>query len=305
MSNKQRKRMRWQSAWLNNTTWNNIYTQLKELAINGIKWENLPDTIDPRWLELGLFDRGNMVYFNDEIMGDLCLWCDPGGGYDVYNEPKQRVATANNGYIRYLTRFDSVIIWNNYLRTTSKLVTMQYATRLYEIQRAIDVNVKAQKTPVMILSSEEQRLTMKNLYMQYDGNEPFIFGDKTMTLEDVKALKTDAPYVADKLLTLYNAVFNQFLALFGYENTNQDKKERLVAGEVGSNYGWVEAQRTILLNARRQAVEKINRMFGTKINVRFNSDVPTMLNSVNIENNEVVDDGEVYNTGSFDHTNEQ
>ena len=43
----------------------------------------------------------------------------------------------------------------------------------------MDVNIQAQKTPILILAEESQRLTMQNAYMQYDGNEPFIFGNKS------------------------------------------------------------------------------------------------------------------------------
>ena len=68
----------------------------------------------------------------------------------------------------------------------------------------------------------------------------------------------------------------------GIENSNQDKKERLVSDEVGSNYGNVEAQRNVMLNARKQAVEKINAMFGTNIDVHFRSNLQTMVNIENV-----------------------
>ena len=69
--------------------------------------------------------------------------------------------------------------------------------------------------------------------MQYDGNEPFIFGDKDMEFDGIKCLKTDAPYVADNLQVLKHQIWNEALTFCGIENSNQDKKERLVADEVG------------------------------------------------------------------------
>ena len=53
-----------------------------------------------------------------------------------------------------------------------------FAQKLYNVSRAIDVNINAQKTPLMIVCDEKQKLTMKNVYMQYEGNEPFIFANK-------------------------------------------------------------------------------------------------------------------------------
>ena len=131
--------------------------------------------------------------------------------------------------------------------------------------------------------------------MKYDGNEPFIFGNKNLDLEDIKTLDTKAPYVADKLETLKHSIWNEALTFLGIENSNQDKRERLVADEVASNYGNVEAQRNIFLNARQIAADKINQMFGLDIKVSFNSDIKTMVNEPNIsEYNTEVENERLY-----------
>lgn len=273
---------RWQSAELNNKTYIDYYNRLMELALNVFEWENLPPSVDERFLELTLYEMGYCLYFDDEIIGNLALTCTIGGQLDVYRIPVLRRAYAVNGYNKMCSTKDSVLIFNNYLHTPTQLTIELFARRLYEIERAIDVNVKAQKTPTLILSSEQQRLTMKNLYMQYDGNEPFIFGDKNMDIEGIKSLKTDAPFVADKLENLKHQIWNEALTFCGIENSNQDKKERLVSDEVGSNYGNIEAQRNVMLNARKQAVKKINAMFGTNIDVHFRSNLITMVNVDNV-----------------------
>ena len=277
-----RLKRRWQSAELNNKTYIDYYNRLMELALNVFEWENLPPSVDERFIELTLYEMGYCLYFNDEIIGNLALTCTIGGKLDVYRIPVFRRAYAVNGYNKMCSTKDSVLIFNNYLHRPTKLTIELFARRLYEIERAIDVNVKAQKTPTLILSSEQQRLTMKNLYMQYDGNEPFIFGDKNMDIEGIKSLKTDAPFVADKLEILKHQIWNEALTFCGIENSNQDKKERLVSDEVGSNYGNIEAQRNVMLNARKQAVKKINSMFGTKIDVHFRSNLATMVNADNV-----------------------
>lgn len=286
------EKRRWQSAELNNKTYIDYYNRLMELALNVFEWTNLPSSVDERFLELTLYEMGYCLYFNDEVIGNLALTCTIGGQLDVYRIPVLRRAYAVNGYNRMCSAKDSVLIFNNYLHTPTQLTIDLFARRLYEIERAIDVNVKAQKTPTLILSSEQQRLTMKNLYMQYDGNEPFIFGDKNMDIEGIKSLKTDAPFVADKLENLKHQIWNEALTFCGIENSNQDKKERLVSDEVGSNYGNIEAQRNVMLNARKQAVEKINAMFGTNIDVRFRSNLATMVNVDNVSR-ETLEESEV------------
>lgn len=283
---------RWQSAELNNKTYIDYYNRLMELALNVFEWENLPPSVDERFLELTLYEMGYCLYFNDEIIGNLALTCTIEGRLDVYRIPVLRRAYAMNGYNKMCSTKDSVLIFNNYLHTPTQLTIELFARRLYEIERAIDVNVKAQKTPTLILSSEQQRLTMQNLYMQYDGNKPFIFGDKNMDIEGIKSLKTDAPFVADKLENLKHQIWNEALTFCGIENSNQDKKERLVSDEVGSNYGNIEAQRNVMLNARKQAVKKINTMFGTNIDVHFRSNLATMVNVDNVSR-ETLEESEV------------
>ena len=287
-----RKKNRWPSAQINNQTYIDYYQRLMEFAINMFEWRNLPPTVDERFLELTLYEKGYCLYFNDEVVGNLALTCTIGGMLDVYRIPTERRAFAVNGYNKICTSQDSVLIFNNYLHTPTILTIELFARRLYEIERTIDVNVKAQKTPTLVLASEQQRLTMKNLYMQYDGNEPFIFGDKDMEFDGIKCLKTDAPYVADKLQVLKHQIWNEALTFCGIENSNQDKKERLVADEVGSNYGNIEAQRNVMLNARRQAADKINRMFGTNIEVGFRSSLNTMVNSENVSREKIEEVGE-------------
>lgn len=287
------KKTRWASAELNNKTYIDYYNRLMEMALNVFEWKNLPGTVDERFLEMALYEHGYCVYFNDEFVGDLALTCTIGGQLDVYRIPILRRAYAQNGYNKLLSSKDSVLIFNNYLHTPTSLTIELFARRLYEIERTIDVNVKAQKTPNLILSSEQQRLTMQNLYMQYDGNEPFIFGDKNMDFDGIKSLKTDAPFVADKLQILKHQIWNEALTFCGIENSNADKKERLVSDEVGSNYGNIEAQRNVMLNARRQAVKKINKMFGTNIEVGFRSNLLTMVNQENVSRETIEKSGEV------------
>lgn len=263
------KKAKWESALLNNRTYLQYYNRLLELAINMYEWKNLPDTVDERFLELTLFSDGMAVYFRDEILGDLCLQTMIGGNLDVYRIPMERTAYAANGYQVRLDPTNSVIIFNNYTHTNSMLDIEMYARRLYNIERTIDVNVNAQKTPVMVIGSEAQRLTLKNLMMQYDGNEPFIYGDDKLNVNALNVLRLDAPYVADKLNILKRQIWNEALTYLGIENSNTEKKERLVTDEITSNLGGVEAQRFCRLNARRKAAEQINAMFGTNITVDF------------------------------------
>jgi hypothetical protein len=262
-----------ESAVMNNATYIQYFNRLVELSVSMFEWQGLPETVDPRYLELHLFQNGSVVYFRDEVMGDLCLDCIANGQFDVYGNPiSRRAYSSYNQYQKTLNESDSVIIWNNYLRQPSVLDVKMFAKRLYNLDRIIDVNANAQKTPVLVQGTEKQRSTLINLYKEFDGNAPFIFGDKNLDLNSLRAISTNAPYVSDKLYQLKTQIWNEALTYLGISNLNIQKKERMITDEVQRNQGGTIASRYSRLEARREAVDKINRMFGTDISVDYRED---------------------------------
>ena len=257
----------------NNIVFGHYYRRLKELALSMFEWKNLPESVDSRFLEDSLFRDGFCAFFKDEVMDYLCLKTMIGGELDVYNIPKLRTAYASNGYNRTLNKDNSVLIFNNMIHTDSITDIKMFARRLCECDRTIDVNIKAQKTPMMITCDEKQRLTMKNMYAQYDGNEPFIFGDKDLDLKKVQALITGAPFVADKIHETKMQIWNEAMTYLGISNVSMVKRERLVTDEVSRNMGAVVMSRYSRLNERKEACKKINEMFGLNIDVEYRSDI--------------------------------
>lgn len=266
----------WESAYLNNRTYLQYYNRLTELAICMFEWENMPETIDTRFLELTLYSDGMSVFFQDEVLGHLALQTTIGGALNVYRIPVQRKAYATNGYQKWLTDKDSVLMFNNMLHTNSMLDVEMFSRRLYNLDRIVDVNCNAQKTPVIILCDENERLTLKNLYMKYEGNEPFIFADKSLNINALKVLKTDAPYVADKIYQLKTQIWNEALTYLGISNINSQKKERMITDEVSRNQGGVIASRYPRLKAREDACTQINKMFGLNTSVKYREDFEFM-----------------------------
>lgn len=265
----------------NGATYVQYYNRLMELSMSMFEWKNLPDTVDERYLELGLFSSGCMVFFKDDVIGELALNMTYQGGFDIYGEPTRRRAYSRyNQFQTTLDKDNSVIIWNNMLRTNSALDVQMFAYRLYNLDRIVDINANAQKTPVLITCDEKQKLTMKNLYMQYEGNYPVIFGDNNLDIKSLSVLKTDAPFVSDKIYDLKVKIWNEALTYLGISNINTTKKERMITDEVIRNQGGTIASRYSRLESRRRAVKKINKMFGLNITVDYRED----FQSTDIEN---------------------
>ena len=272
MGRRKRDREFWESADLNNASYIQYYDRLTELSISMFEWRNLPDTVDPRFLELTLFANGMAVFFKDEVEDYLALQCAISGPLNVYRIPIRRRAYAVNGYNRELDDTNSIIIYNNMLHKNSMLDVRMFARELYNLDRAISVNANAQKTPILIRCDENQRLTLENLYMDYDGNKPVIYGDKGLNPNALSVLKTDAPYVADKLYTLKTQKWNEALTYLGISNVNITKRERLITDEVTRNQGGTIASRYSRLQSRRMACEQINKMFGLNVQCDYRED---------------------------------
>lgn len=262
-----------ESLAMNDYTYIQYAYRLMELSISMFEWKNLPEGIDERFLEMVLFTDGQAVFFKDDELGNyLALQCLINGKLNVYRIPIRRCAFAVNGYQKQLTDKDSVIIFNNMLHTNSWLDVKMFAKRLYNLDRIIDVNANAQKTPILIKGNETQRLTLTNLYKEYDGNAPVIFADKSLDMNALQVLSTQAPYVADKIYQLKTQIWNEALTYLGISNVSFQKRERMVSDEVTRSQGGTVASRYSRLNARRQACEQINKMFGLNIDCDFRED---------------------------------
>ena len=203
-----------------------------------------------------------------------------------------RRAYASNGYQMPLDNLNSVLIFNNSLHTNSQLDIEMYAWRLYEVQRAIDTNIKLQKTPKIVKCSENQRLTIINLFKQYEGNYPFIFADKAMDLKGLESIDIAAPYVADKLMVIKQKIWDEAMTYLGIANTNTSKRERLNTSEISVGMGDVEAQRYTRLMEREIAVERINSMFGLDLDVKYKQVIPTLPDNLEDGEGEETDEKE-------------
>lgn len=258
---------------LNALTYHDIYKQLSLLAKNIFEWINLPDTVNERFLERILFEEGKIVFFKDDKFGYVITKCNNKTALNFYEEPTKvtTVAVGENYINKTLDADQCVIIRNNCDEIPTRYAVRLYTQRITDAQRTIDVNINQQKTPLIILCDDTQRLTLINLFKKYNGNEPFIFADKSLrdTLDKIKTVDTKAPYLADKLMKYKHDIWNEFYTYIGINNVNSDKRERLITDEVNANNEQIEYSALIMLNERKRACKLINKMFGLNIDVKI------------------------------------
>ena len=287
---------------INDRTMIDYLDRLKMLAVSLFTWINLDKHAGfgaSRFLELSLYEDGRGVFLKDNELGYMALKVNPSDKLNVYQLPT-KVMAWSIGYNKEYEFDDVVYIMNNELQKPTREFMELFAYRLYETERTTDINLQAQKTPILIEGDTKTILTLKNVYMQYGGNTPFIFGNKQFDISNkLNVLKTDAPFIVDKLDVHKHQIFNDALTVLGIDNANTDKKERLITNEVESNEQLITYYLNCFYKTRKKACEDINEKFGLDIEIELNKDVIDLLNVTEndiINYDEVgVEDGKIYN----------
>lgn len=284
MGRSRSKRRFFQKVYSYGIQYNHWLMKFASNAISSYRVEGLPKEIDPRWLALKLFELGSVAFFYDADAGEYaCMQYSCLGTYDCYGNPtKIRVWNQWTGYQRELGKDEFVIIWDNMLRINMYKAYVELTYRLWRIDGTIDTNCSAQKTPVIVQCSENERLTFKNLIANVDADNPYIAVGDNLSLKDIKALNLGAPLVAPQLLEVQQTLYNRGNALLGITSVIVQKKERLVKSEVDTANADALANRRSRTMARDYASEQIKERFGL--------DVKWIFDEGDEPNKETVDD---------------
>lgn len=316
---------------VNETTYTDYLYRLKKLSTSLFEWENLPSSMNSRFLEQCLYYDGVAALLYDQEKGYINTRCATNGYINIYGLPNRLkcysyeyredrnlytgLVPVTEGFEDQDEEFNEnlkyntcVLVMNNWDRVPTASTIELFAYRLYEAEQTAMVNIKAQKTPVMLTVDESQRLTMENLYSQYDGNKPVIFGDKNQLNPNlIKSVNTEAPFIADKVMDYKKEIWNECLTFLGINNIMLDKKERLVADEANSNNEVINLNLQAALIPRQEAAKEFNELFGLtgtdkEIRVKVRSDLHNIIKNMksvitDINNNGIDDEMEVDNNG--------
>lgn len=286
------------SALSNDNTYFDYLRRMRMVALSMFEWK-LPKGMDARYLEKCLYYKGMASMFETPEFGFINTQCYTNGYLNIYGLPSALNCNTFNGlhwYKKLFTRIgetdevidkqrkeECVLVLNDWEGVPTAFTIEQFAYRMYLAQRAADVNMSAQRTPVMVVCSDKQRLTMQNLYSQYDGNMPFIFGDKESNINEnsLKALKTDAPFICDKIIDYKKEIWNEFLQFLGVNSISIEKKERLITDEANQNNEVINLYLQSRLATRQKACEEFNELYGLtgddRIEVRVRSDLHNII----------------------------
>lgn len=271
---------------MNSETYVDYLERMKKICLSMFEWQNLPASCNARFLEMCLFYNGQAALLYDDMYGYMNTMAADGGYINIYGLPTEIQCYSyrfNQRRSLYTTDTgeekgkECILVMNNYERIPTCSTINLFAYRLAEAQRTADVNIKAQRTPVLITTDQKQYFTLKKMYEQYDGNTPAIFADKNVITPDaLKAIKTDAPFIAQDIMDYKREIWNEFLTFMGISNLSE-KRERMISNEVDSNNELVNLNLQALLVPRKEACKQFNEKYGLMgskaIDVKVRSDL--------------------------------
>lgn len=285
--NNARKATQWDNTRVLGSMWGNLnmpemrqalrinqYMKLIEmLAVSRFKWRNLPPYIDERYLELTLFENGLALFFPDKKRHRFMVTAGNIGGVNNYNNPTTFQPVAANYSYPQIGSHQCVPIWDNQLRCTMIDVMWNYATRLAIADRALDVNLDNLSVPLIIATSETNKLTVQNLMKAREDGDPYIYAYDSADITGMfNTFPNLTPYLADKITQTKTQVWNELVNYLGIDNSTTEKKERLLESEVTAGNSRTNVFRLSYLKARQQACDTINRLwkFDLPIGIEWN-----------------------------------
>ena len=263
-----------------NTTDNffSYYIELLNKAINVFEWKNVPDNIDTDTLETILFRCGDVAFFkyNDTFY----ISHGNQSGEMTYNFTPEKYLVSNP-YIEKGKNFnlspdiDSVIIYNTpvdkYIslksffneiikRTAGILSDNLSSLNCLQINTRVQTIVTADNSNV----AKSAEMKLKDLY---DG-KPYsvITSNLASNINIDDKSNANSKNITD-LIDLNNYEYAQYLHALGIESNENNKKSRMVVDELKDNNYECLHNLHILLDSRKKAVEKINRLFNLDISV--------------------------------------
>lgn len=260
------------------TVLENMYLRvLGELCMNRFEWKGFPESVDTRYVEMNLYYHALAVAFVDTNTDRLMvLRGSPTGQRNLTDNPLSFTLTApttlSNLIPNQVSARKAVPVWANYFRAPDLDIVSNYAFKLAQIDRTIEINVNSARRTKVLVHNENQRLSAANINNQLDNGDSVIALNMPLG-EMISAVDLGVnPDSIERLSILRGRMWNECMGMLGINNSNQDKKERLVADEVKANDDQVGTARRVNLNARQAAADEINAKFGDQMGFRVSVD---------------------------------
>ncbi len=252
-----------------------LYSTYSLIAKNRFRWNNLPKGIESHKIEEYLFNVGQVAFYKDTIDGVeqfVCLPCYMNGRLNIYNEPVE-FGVYGIDYNKTVSRNEMTWIKNNDHCLPTRDQVVYYTDWINDIEKTMRRNLKQLRQPDIIASTEKERLSVQNMWKKIEDNdgEP-IYYDKEMYRGGefpIQVLNRNVTNNLESLQKNKNDVMFELLTFLGINNSNTDKKERMIVDEVNVNNIHILMNLDIEYKNRQDACKLINEMFGLNVEVEL------------------------------------
>ena len=256
------------------TNVNNYVKYMLNRSLAMFKYHNLPDTIPQEELEKMLQCAGGCVWYKHE--NDLYVFnATLGGEGDVYNRPTK--AVISNPALKLTTECiideDCVFMQNDSMCMGLVPMYQKYCTILNETDITMILATINKRVQILLSANDDNTVASAKKFIENIENGKLGVIAESKLFDSLKT-STVATSNTNSLQDIYQ--LQQYVKASMYNEIGlganwNSKKERLAVAEVETNSDNLYPLVDDMLNNRRKALEKINEMFGTDIQVEFNS----------------------------------
>ena len=262
------------------------YTFLRRIAVDAWTFEGLPFDDDD------IYRHANSILNENFVLGKLCgLWkendffvvgeCIPSSALTWYGgatkyQCQTFVKTTSKDISEVATLTASLSPITNYDIVSIDGICRHYAALLYECDRCINVNLKAQNTPAILNAPDGQELTFANMYEEIAGHKPVVYTRDMSPLksqyDDIRQIvyQTPAPFVSGNVEQLKSMLMSDFMFMLGVNGRTQSKVAQVSSLEVMQDAPTLMVLRNSYEQARQNFCDQCNKKFGLNVTTTFN-----------------------------------
>ena len=242
-------------------------------------YENLPESIPQKWFENLLLTNGSCVVISTNE-GLIATRAGVGGDPDPYYIPTKCIVAnpfIDQQYNRTYTRDeDCVLIVNDTYAQGLLPLLEKYCSMMVECDLSLHLNcIMSRGTAVLSAvddnTKESATLWLKRIRegeMGVIGESAFLPNtDRDLTVNQLTGTDSTLTNLIEYMQYIKASLYNEI----GLQSNYNMKREAINSGESQLNEDMLHPLIDTMLREREEGVDRINKMFGTDISVKFNS----------------------------------
>lgn len=233
---------------------------------------DIPKEWDYEYFLEGILSGSGLLGVSDTTAGVIALRCS-GSGVNIYNHATHLIfANPVLGSWKREIDVDCVPLFldGKTLQTQNSpinIVVSYFAESLAQCDGTISQNLMNSRIGAIVECEDKREAqTAKAVMDAFYNGEPVAF-TKAGMYNKINILQARNTYVSNEIQDLKRAIKNDFFSMFGYNNTNYNKKARQTVSEVDANNGEVMGGITYWLECCRKQLDAANKMFGLNLSV--------------------------------------